>query len=435
MNRILIIAYYYPPNNNIPSWRPHSWANYFSRNHPGIEVHVVCRAWTGNEKVWTDQINPSVRQHDHVVKPASNQSIHYLAADRTLSKIAGFTRKFSLLNKAFYFLTHLLGYHHIEVDAYFSHKKYIKKTFPKDFFDVVIITSPPINLVRLGYSLRNHFPKAFFVADFRDLWHNDELKLSYSPPLRERFDNSLYKKSIAKWLKKYDLLTGISQPLVQVLKELRPSIPGEVIKNGYEETLFCDSGKKGTDTFTIASIGTIYPAQSYDILVRGIIDFVKNNGFSNSIKIRFIGTRSFNPGLVAALEKQLPLTIVEITDRIDRKDAISIMVNANALVYPVWSGYKGIYSGKIFEYLASGNNILIAPGDNDVIQNLLDETKSGVSCNTSGEVSHQLQVWYDEWKVKGIVSYHGIKDRIQLYSRENQAKKLFDIIQSKFSSN
>jgi hypothetical protein len=104
------------------------------------------------------------------------------------------------------------------------------------------------------------------------------------------------------------------------------------------------------------------------------------------------------------------------------------MKNADVLVYPAWAGSKGIYSGKIFEYLATGNNILVAPCDNDVIKHLLDETKTGVSRNTKEEVTLQLQRWYDEWKEKGSVSYRGLPEEIGKYSRENQAKKMANSI-------
>ena len=94
--------------------------------------------------------------------------------------------------------------------------------------------------------------------------------------------------------------------------------------------------------------------------------------------------------------------MLAITHRVDRRDALKLLKSANVLIYPVCVGYRGIYSGKMFEYLASGNNILIAPGDNDVLDDLLKETRAGISKNSREEVTLQLQQWYDEWKLKSF---------------------------------
>jgi hypothetical protein len=80
-----------------------------------------------------------------------------------------------------------------------------------------------------------------------------------------------------------------------------------------------------------------------------------------------------------------------------------------------------MYSGKIFEYLGSFNNILIAPSDQDVIQQLLNETQAGTCKETSEDVCEQLEQWYSEWKQYGKVLYKGNAEKINNYSREMQA--------------
>jgi len=425
VKKVLIISYYYPPNNNIPSWRPYSWANYFSgEDHGNAEVHVISRYWDGSEKKWEDQVNPSPQQRNHIHHYSPTHAAHYLVTHSTLKKILKAAGKFLLLNKAIYFLSNLFGFHHIEVDTYFSFRKYIQKTFPKGYFDTVLVTSPPLNVLRLGYQLKRHFPTAFFVADFRDLWDIDELKTDYTPGPKARFYNSLFKRSIRKWLKRYDLVTGVSLPLVKKITALNKNIPFEVITNGFETALLREQSKEQLPAFTIASIGSIYPIQNMQALTEGIIGFASQNNFSRDIVVQFVGAKATNGGIGHAFGGRLPEGMLSVTDRVDRSEALKLLKSANVLVYPVCMGYQGIYSGKMFEYLASGNNILIAPGDNDVLDELLKETKAGVSKNTGEEVTLQLQQWYDEWKSKGFVSYNGLPEKIDNYSRENQAAKL-----------
>ncbi len=413
MKKILIISYYYPPNNNIPSWRPFSWANYFSGEEFGnAEVHVVTRYWDGSEIKWEDQVNSSKQQRDHIHHYSPHHIVHYLSTHAGLKKTIRLTNRSVLLNKAVYFFSTLLGHHHIEVDTYFSFRKYIRKTFPKDYFDTVLVTSPPLNVVRLGYRLKRHFPSAFFVADFRDLWNNDELKINYSPGLKAKFYNSIYKRSISRWLKRYNLVTGVSLEVVKKTTALNKKLPFEVITNGFETELLKDDTKEQLPAFTIASIGSIYPIQNVRVLAEGIIDFARQNNFNNNIHVKFIGAKATNGELSNAFSGRLPEEMLAITHRVDRRDALKLLKSANVLIYPVCVGYRGIYSGKMFEYLASGNNILIAPGDNDVLDDLLKETRAGISKNSREEVTLQLQQWYDEWKLKGFVTYKGLPDKI-----------------------
>lgn len=94
-----------------------------------------------------------------------------------------------------------------------------------------------------------------------------------------------------------------------------------------------------------------------------------------------------------------------------------------------WPGYKGMYSGKIFEYLGLKKNIIIAPGDNDVIDNLIQKTKSGISANSKEEITSYILSKYNEWKTNPQIKYDGVNT--EQYSRENQNKKIITALKKK----
>ena len=58
-------------------------------------------------------------------------------------------------------------------------------------------------------------------------------------------------------------------------------------------------------------------------------------------------------------------------------------------------------------------NILIAPKDNDVIDDILSLTKAGKSFDTANEVKNFLNEKYQEWLSTGRIKYHGITNEIE----------------------
>lgn len=418
--KVLILCYYYPPNTVIPSWRPYSWASHFAG--AGYETHVVCRYWEGTEVTWEDQTNGSPNEKLTVTSPNENYTVHQLPAHKPLKKLLKLIWSNKVTSKLFLFLLYTLGHFQIELDTYFSFRKYIRNTFREDEFDYVLVSSPPLNLIRLGTLFRRYFRKAIFVADFRDLWDNGLLSASYRPGRKTRYFNWLYAAYMKKWLKHYDLATSVCQPILDIVRKTA-DIRTAVFTNGYEESLFEGLEKNRTGRFVISSVGTIYKNQQYGIVSEGIIRFIRQNPGAE-IHVNLVGSKMYNPDFCRRFEEELSATQLTVTGRVSRKEALQYVKDSDVLFYPGWIDFKGMYSGKIFEYLGSHNNVLIAPNDKDVLEALMEETGAGVCRDTAEEVCAQLQDWYDSWKKNGAVAYHGRPERIKAYSRESQARLL-----------
>ena len=172
--------------------------------------------------------------------------------------------------------------------------------------------------------------------------------------------------------------------------------------------------------FEISIIGTLYPQQNIDIILDAIKLFLKTN---ENTKFNFIGTDVIDV-VGKHIKKKLNHPNCIFSSRIPREKVLDIMKSTDILIYMGWKGYKGVYSSKIFEYLGAKRNILIAPSDEDVIENLLIETNAGEVANTPEEVCAYFERKYFEWESKGILDYHGIDEKIDFYSRENQASIL-----------
>ena len=58
----------------------------------------------------------------------------------------------------------------------------------KEKYKLIIVTSPPLNLIRLAYDLNKKF-NIPFVVDFQDSWNNLMLAENYNPKIKEKFYN------------------------------------------------------------------------------------------------------------------------------------------------------------------------------------------------------------------------------------------------------
>ena len=95
----------------------------------------------------------------------------------------------------------------------------------------------------------------------------------------------------------------------------------------------------------------------------------------------------------------------------------------------------GTHLGKIFDYLASGVDILMAPDDHSVVGDLIRETKAGYIANTPEEVCHFLTKQYHAWSKEGTLKYKGIDEKINQYSREAQVEKMAELIKIALTPN
>jgi glycosyltransferase involved in cell wall biosynthesis len=416
MKKALIISYYFPPHNGVPGWRAHSWFQHFHKSN--IHPTIITRHWSGNENSWDDSIKESNKEM--ITDKTDHGTVFYLPYQHSfLKKVSDLPLfKISILSKIYYFALLLTGRLAIEIDAYYSFKKFLKNYLKDHAFDMVIVTAPPHNMVRLGYYLKRKY-KIPLVVDFRDLWDNDELKDDYKPIFTHRLRNAITKIYMKRWLRNVDAVSCVSESIAQKINLITRKKAVE-ITNGFEAELFINKKeKKESPFFTISYIGTIYPQLDLSVMINGLNKFISVVG-TQKVKLNFIGTEAI--GTVAEqIKKNIPKECLVIGPRISKEEAIDYTLNSDVLLHAAFKSYKGIYTGKLFYYLGSKRNILIAPGDNDVIDALIKKTNAGKIANAADEFYTILIQWFTEWRDTGTVSYKGNHEVVNKYTRENQA--------------
>jgi hypothetical protein len=423
MKNILILTYYYPPCQGVPSFRPSAWSKDFSSF--GFKPTIITRIWKGKENKWEDYLVESKGK----IQMIENQISKTIYLPYKKSKILRLTEKKWIkvlyLHKLIFLYLAMIGNFQQEVNAYHCMKKYVYDHLKVTQYKLIIVTSPPLNLIRLAHDLNIKF-NIPFIVDFQDSWNNSMLADNYKPRYKERFYNYLQKYYLKKWLKRSSLITTVTPAISNFIKKTTNS-PIKIITNGFEKDAYNSINVKPSNSlFNVSVMGTIHPFQDISDMLEGITIFLKNKN-PEKIKFNFIGIESF-PEITKKIKNKLPNDFIYTSPRVSMEEAIKHTLSAHILLFPSYKGYKDYYTAKIFEYLGAGRNILMIPANKDIVDDLILKTNSGKIADSAIEFSSILELWYKEWQATGTVKYYGIKDNINQYSRENQNRLLCEAI-------
>ncbi|MBK8845464.1 MAG: hypothetical protein IPO27_02455 [Bacteroidetes bacterium] len=422
--KALIISYYFPPCHGSAPWRSYSWVTYFKEL--GIFPTLLTRHWLGTEQKWADYIN-DIDKAIEINETTDYKTINVPSKKRWLYRFVNQQNFLSKCVRPVYFIaSKLLGVFSTEVDAYYSFYNYVRKLVSTEEFDFIIVTGPPHNVFKFIPMLHEN-SEAKIIADFRDVWDNYIGSPAYRPTVTKRIFNAVDEFYLKKWLRHADIVTVITPafvPLVQSIFKGRV----EVNFNGFEEEYHLNAPARINNyKFTFSMIGSLYPLQDTSILIAGLQEFIKDKS-AETVQINMIGQDNSDVFL-NTMRQVIPSTILTISGRVPKKEATHITRQSDVLFYPAWKGYYGQIGVKPLDYLASGNNILVAPGDNDILDKVILECKAGKIANSVSEFVEIMNNWYYEWKQNGHCTTHHDMTKVYFYSRKNQAINMAKLLQ------
>jgi glycosyltransferase involved in cell wall biosynthesis len=263
-----------------------------------------------------------------------------------------------------------------------------------------------------------------WIADFPDLWSQNH-NYQYGP-LRKFLDRRLELKTLST----ADALVTVSQPRAERLRELHKGKTVYAITHGFDPAEVNEPPANVTAKFTITYTGTIYPrkqdatklfAALRDLISGGVID-------PEEIEIRFYGPKT--GWLDKEIEQYELPGIVKQYGTVPRQVALEKQRESQILLLLKWEDpqERGIHPGKIFEYLAARRPILATGGSNDVVTELLNETKAGIDVASIGHIENALRKLYREYKFKGEIAYTGDIEKIDKYSHREMARKFSEVL-------
>ncbi len=391
--KIGLIAYWFPPENGVAVLRMNAFAKYFDKDKFDLTVFTVNN---GDEK--TEEIIENVK----------------------VVRIPNTKNKFVLNEKLNdYRFVHILKVAWNVLLSNFiknKHQKWLNllsDNLNQYKFEVLISSYAPkeAHLAGLAYKIRNS--KTLWIADMRD-----EMSKNLHLKLKDRKELSKIENEINKYA---NAIISVSKPILDDFRKIMPSIKHFAeIRNGFDHEL--TATENYNEIFTINYAGIFYGSIKPDTFFNGLLLFLEKNKIN--IKLQFIGTnKNFN------IPIQLRNKIVFLP-KLENKEAVRYIIKAdcNLLILPKIQR-KGVYSGKIFDYLSARKPIIAVVDTEDVAADLIRNLNAGFvaefdDINMIAETIEKAYYWWKE--KKGLCNN---KSEIEKLHRKYQVEKLNNLIE------
>ena len=234
---------------------------------------------------------------------------------------------------------------------------------------LVITTGPPHSTHLIGLKLKTKF-KLPWVADWRDPWTGIYyLKLNPPCALSKRINLGLERKVANS----ADMNIVVSQHLARHLGTAKTT----VIYNGYDATKHkCKNNPSKTehaDKYKIKYIGRVTEGQKlFDML-----NLIRNTLADKDYELTLLGT-GLNDTQLSQLRGMLGSKL-RVVGFVPHNEALREMTDAHLLLLLInyYEGFEGMLTTKLFEYLASGVEILCLGPHGSEAEQLIDTYQAG----------------------------------------------------------
>jgi hypothetical protein len=294
----------------------------------------------------------------------------------------------------------------------------------KEKVDIIFSSSGPFisHLVASKLHKQTSIP---WVAEFRDLW-------SLNPYFRKTQPFHFFEKELEKRVMMgSDLLVTVSGPAARQLEALHAKRVA-IICNGFDDEDYLDDVPL-TTKFTVTYTGTVYRGkQDPTPLFKAIAELQDGGRISpDDFEVRFFGGPTL-ASLVPAIGRYHLEGLVKICGLVPFRESVRRQKESTVLLFLGWNDprEKGIYTGKIFEYLGARRPILAIGLRGDVVDGLLNETRAGVVTSEVDEIKSVLSQWMKESRQLGEIVSHFNADTaaVYRYTRRQEAAKLAQLL-------
>lgn len=364
--RVLIITYYWPPSGGSGVQRWVYFSKYLKRL--GVEPIILTvdpeyatypsrdeslqKEVAGIKVIRTKSFEP-LQVYSKIISGTKKDGVPYGAVETkgksTFQKMSAFVRGNLVLPDA---------------------RKYWKRyaytaamnCIEQDKIDLIISTGPPhsTHLIAQKIKKQTQLP---WIADFRDPWtevfyNKDLFRTKWAIQKDLRLEKSVVEDA--------DAVICVSEYTAQLVKDkVENKEKVSTIINGYDHELFERIPAHESPEFTMAYVGYLGKHHPYQLFVDGISKFAQQVETDSQLRLSLAGR--IDNEILKKLE-EIPNCKVIYNGILSHDEAIACIKGADILLIsiPVSSYSKGIITGKLMEYIATGNPIiLIGEKDSD----------------------------------------------------------------------
>ena len=295
--------------------------------------------------------------------------------------------------------------------------RFLKKHLKEHPVDAIISTGPPhsMHLIALKLHKALNIP---WIADFRDPWTEIDF---YQDLHLSRWADHKHHRLERQVLTQADKVVTIGWDAAKGLEALGAHSV-QTITNGFDNEIANSTPITPSERFTLSHIGALGASRNAIHFWEAIGDLAKNDSqFRNDLSIKLIG--QVDVSAIETIKDNGIMGNTELITYIPHEEINKMQMEAQVLLLFINNtpNAKGILTGKLFEYLASGRPILcIGPEDGDAAH-LISEAKAGVTVDFEDKKRMKAEITrlHDAYK-KGIPHQTDMK-LIGRYSRKENA--------------
>lgn len=308
--------------------------------------------------------------------------------------------------------------------------RYLKEYLKKHPVDAIISTGPPHSMHLIAMKLKEDMGIPW-IADFRDPW----TEIDYYGDLHlTKWADRKHHRLEREVLAKADKVVTVAPDGARRLGRLG-NRNVRVIYNGFDPDDDAMAEISPSDKFSITYLGVLSKAQNPEKLWEAIGELAKEDtGFSEDLTIKLIG--QIDNSVTQSIESQGLNDFVSLSSYIPHDQVSAVHRSSSLLLLLLMADSepraKGLLTGKLFEYLASGRPILCIGPENGDAARILKETHAGqtVSFGNKEKMKETIKELYQKYQ-EGSLPVNTSKE-IEKYSRKALAgeyAKLLDRIE------
>lgn len=423
--RITLVTYSWPPRNAIGVHRPYSWARYWSE--AGHQVRVLTAkkyAYDAPLDLALPQL-PGVRVEELPYRSA----LSWAAASIHSSPFgAGLKRLFRRLRST--------GAVRQDPRDGWARAAISRAEAWAAGADVAVSTYGPRSAHLIGAALKKANPGLLWVADYRDMW-----SLDHTQPWGERqrsVETELERATVGAGA---DILSTVSDELGEQLRALHGR-DVVTIYNGFDSdpddvsSAIAGPRRVCQPPLKIVYTGKIYPGLRDPQPLLAAIRRAESDGRipPGAVEVHFYGGQMDG---VEALGRDAGLEgVVRLHGHVPREVALKAQADADLLLLleSPRPEARGVLTGKIFEYIASGVPVLALGSQScSAIGRMLAETGTGRAVGDDHEAI--IDVLMSRLSGAAAPGFAPNEQAILRYSRRQQAARLLSMIEASLPSN
>jgi hypothetical protein len=437
--KVLILAYDFPPYVSVGGLRPFSWYKYFREF--GVDPVVITRQWGNSYGNHLDYIAPGTSASEIIEESELGTIIrspyHPNLSNRILLNKG--ERKWRFVRKANSAILEVAQFYipvGPKIEVYYAANRYLKS----NKVDLILATGDPFVLFHYANKLskENNTP---WIADYRDLWsHHKENTRTYFVKL---WLKSLEKRIVSKAI----YATTVSTFVQQKINEILPTLPMEIIPNGYDPYALhaVHDITPQNKVLRFAFVGTIYEWHPLELFLEQLHLFKSNNEIS--LEVNFYGTNK-TAWIKEFIRSKYPSLIgtVNTYSKMPNQELLIMLASHHSMI--LFNDYSFLGT-KIFDYLAIKRQIMLCFERDPVAEALrkryflikettnanaqlqadvLRKTNGGIVVTDAAHLQRVLASLQEEFLRTGNIACDS-QDTEQ-YSRRIQVERLASLIKS-----